>query len=50
MGNNHDKFFSKNKRKVLLLGLQNAGKTSIDFINISSGVNPKLATSEDQIV
>ena len=29
MGNNHDKFFSKNKRKVLVLGITNAGKSSI---------------------
>lgn len=28
MGNNHDKFFSKNKRKLLVLGVQDSGKSS----------------------
>lgn len=27
MGNNHDRYFDKSKRKVLLLGVSNAGKT-----------------------
>lgn len=28
MGNNHDKYFSKEKRKLLILGLEGAGKSS----------------------
>lgn len=31
MGNNHDQFFGKNKRKVLFLGMTDAGKTSIRY-------------------
>ena len=29
MGNNHEKFFSKEKRKLLVLGLNGVGKSSI---------------------
>lgn len=28
MGNNHDKYFGSDKRKIIILGLDNAGKTS----------------------
>lgn len=28
MGNNHEKFFSKEKRKLLILGLNGVGKSS----------------------
>ena len=28
MGNNHAKYFGKNKRKVIFVGLPGAGKTS----------------------
>lgn len=28
MGNNHEKYFSKEKRKLLILGLEGAGKSS----------------------
>lgn len=28
MGNNHEKYFSKEKRKLLILGLDGAGKSS----------------------
>jgi hypothetical protein len=28
MGNNHNKYFSGDKRKVLILGLSESGKTS----------------------
>jgi GTPase SAR1 family protein len=28
MGNNHDKYFGSDKRKIIILGLENAGKTS----------------------
>ncbi len=28
MGNNHDQYFGKDKRKVIVLGLEGAGKTS----------------------
>jgi GTPase SAR1 family protein len=31
MGNNHDKFFSKDKRRFLVLGLENSGKTTIIY-------------------
>jgi GTPase SAR1 family protein len=27
MGNNHDKYFGKEKRKILILGLPDSGKT-----------------------
>lgn len=27
MGNNHEKNFSKDKRKILILGIQKSGKT-----------------------
>ncbi len=29
MGNNHDKYFGSDKRKIIILGLDNSGKTSI---------------------
>ncbi|KAM3134739.1 hypothetical protein pb186bvf_013214 [Paramecium bursaria] len=29
MGNNHDKFFSKDKRKLLIIGLQGSGKSTL---------------------
>ncbi len=35
MGNNHNDFFGTNKRKVLFLGLAEAGKTT--FINTLKG-------------
>jgi len=28
MGNNHDHYFGKDKRKIIVLGLEGAGKTS----------------------
>lgn len=28
MGNNHDKYFGSDKRKIIILGLEDAGKTS----------------------
>ena len=28
MGNNHDKYFGSDKRKIIILGLEKAGKTS----------------------
>lgn len=28
MGNNHDKYFGKDKRKIMVLGLPGCGKTS----------------------
>jgi len=28
MGNNHDKYFGNDKRKIIVLGLEGAGKTS----------------------
>jgi hypothetical protein len=35
MGNNHGKYFNDKKRKVLILGLEKAGKTSrISFLKI----------------
>lgn len=33
MGNNHDKYFGSDKRKILILGLENAGKTG-NFLKI----------------
>ena len=44
MGNNHDKFFSKDKRKLLIVGLQGSGKSSnlIFILSINSfGENPQ---------
>jgi len=31
MGNNHDKYFGADKRKILVLGLDDSGKTSNHF-------------------
>ena len=31
MGNNHDKYFGKDKRKILILGLEKSGKTGINI-------------------
>lgn len=28
MGNNHEQYFGKDKRKIIVLGLEGAGKTS----------------------
>jgi hypothetical protein len=28
MGNNHDQYFGKDKRKIIVLGLEGSGKTS----------------------
>lgn len=28
MGNNHDQYFGKDKRKIIVVGLEGAGKTS----------------------
>ena len=32
MGNNHDKYFGKDRRKILILGFPGTGKTSITKI------------------
>ena len=56
MGNNHEKFFSKNKRKILVLGLSDAGKTSFshNFISLALVQNlqskPELANSSKQTI
>lgn len=34
MGNNHEKFFSKEKRKLLILGLNGVGKSCINTLSI----------------
>lgn len=34
MGNNHEKFFSKEKRKLLILGLNGVGKSSKDIYSL----------------
>jgi hypothetical protein len=31
MGNNHDKYFGSDKRKIIIVGLESAGKTSKYF-------------------
>jgi hypothetical protein len=33
MGNNHDKYFGSDKRKIIILGLDDSGKTSTNSIN-----------------
>lgn len=35
MGNNHDKYFGKDKRNILILGLPECGKTSNIYRNIA---------------
>lgn len=37
MGNNHDQYFGKDKRKIIVLGLEGSGKTSKDNKGFSSG-------------
>ena len=38
MGNNHDKYFGSDKRKIIILGLEDAGKTStFELIHHSYG-------------
>jgi hypothetical protein len=32
MGNNHDQYFGKDKRKIIVLGLEGAGKTSTSLL------------------
>ena len=31
MGNNHDQYFGSDKRKIIIVGLENAGKTSKNY-------------------
>lgn len=33
MGNNHDKYFGSDKRKIIILGLDDSGKTSTNALN-----------------
>lgn len=35
MGNNHDKYFGKEKRKILVLGLPGSGKTCTKICNLA---------------
>ena len=35
MGNNHDKYFGKDKRKILVLGLPETGKTCINVLTLA---------------
>jgi GTPase SAR1 family protein len=42
MGNNHDKYFSKEKRKLLILGLNGVGKSSNINLNSSLGKDTQL--------
>lgn len=42
MGNNHEKYFSKEKRKLLILGLEGTGKSSILYISTSPCKDSKL--------
>lgn len=39
MGNNHNKYFGSDRRKLLILGLETAGKTSTDVAYRSSVLN-----------
>jgi GTPase SAR1 family protein len=42
MGNNHDKYFSKEKRKLLILGLNGVGKSSNIIYYSSLGKDTQL--------
>ena len=39
MGNNHNQYFGKDKRKIIVLGLEDAGKTSKIYVMYLALVN-----------
>ena len=52
MGNNHEQYFGKNKRKVLLLGLSASGKTCTHLLTLAilnSIANPKNQSNQPPI-
>ena len=51
MGNNHNKYFGQNKRKILILGLSTSGKTSnLPFFFISIALLRILKGDEKKIM
>ena len=47
MGNNHNRWFGKNKRKVIFLGLENSGKSTFLSYLLTNKFEEKYIPTKD---
>ena len=50
MGNNHSRWFGKNKRKVIFLGLENSGKSTFLSYLLTNKFDASLTPTKDVVI